>query len=154
VQTFVPDNNFGSISSVLDRQRLGKQRVESWQILNTLGHIDRGDLYMTDKRGVKRKRGWTNHPAVLMWKGNEWFLCLYSEAICKEWIGRGYKDTMLERFEGWRENNPNVSINAPLWWGDELVHRSHRSKLLEKNYDHYKGYFPLDEAGMDYHWPI
>ena len=153
MQTFVPSDDLEIISWSLDRQRLGKQRVESYQILNTLGHIERNDLYITDKRGVKRKRGWLNHPAILMWRGHEWFLCLYSEAICKEWIERGYKDTMLERFEGWTDQHPNAHKNAPVWWGDELVHMSHRSKLLEKDYEHYKDYFPFDEAGMDYYWP-
>jgi hypothetical protein len=153
MQTFVPSDDLEFISWCLDYKRLGKQRVESWQILNTLDCIKRGDLYMIDKRGKRRKRGWVEHPAVLMWKGHEWFLCLYSEAICNEWIDRGYKDTMLERFEGWREQHPNAYKKAPTWWGNELVHRSHRSKLLTKDYDYYKSTFPFDDPGLDYYWP-
>ena len=153
MQTFVPTENLEFNAWALDQQRLGKQRVESFQILNTLGHIERNDLYMIDKNGRKRKRGWLSHPAVLMWRKHEWYLCLYSEAICKEWIDRGYKDTMLQRFESWRDQNPNADKNPPSWWGNDLVHSSHRSKLLEKNYDYYKNYFPYDKAGLEYYWP-
>lgn len=153
MQTFVPSSDLEIITWSLDKLRLGKQRVESWQILNTLGHLERGDFYMVDKNGRRRKRGWLTHPAVLMWKGHEWFLCLYGEAVCKEWIERGCNDNMLNRFELWRSQHPNANKKPPIWWGNELVHASHRSKLLEKNYDHYKDYFPFDEAGMEYYWP-
>ena len=153
MQTFIPYASHNLTAQSLDQKRLGKQRVESWQILNTLDHLSRNDLYMIDKNGRRRKRGWISHPAVLMWQGHEWFLCLYSEAICKEWIARGYKDTMLPRFEAWREAHPNANKNAPFWWGIEAIHRSHRSKLLEKHYDHYKSFFTDVEAGMDYIWP-
>jgi hypothetical protein len=141
MQTFVPHEDNSKTATSLDRQRLGKQRVEAWQILLTLN------------KGEQAK-GWKNHPAVKMWRGHEWALCLYAEAICKEWIGRGYKDTMLPRFQTWRAENPQVNKTPPMWWGDVRVHASHRSKLLEKNLDHYAPHFPNDEAGSDYHWPI
>jgi hypothetical protein len=87
-----------------------------------------------------------------MWEGHEWYLCLYSEAICKEWRSRGYRDTMLERFVLWREAHPKAKKNPPAWWGVEAIHRSHRSKLLSKEYDHYKNHYMDVEAGLEYVW--
>ncbi len=152
MQTFVPYADLEAIPKTLDQKRLGKQRVEAWQILNTLECLQNGNLHIKDKNGVLRKRGWVSHPAVLMWKGHEWFLCLYAEAVCKEWISRGYKDTMLPRFEAWRLININTDKSPPTWWGKDAIHRSHRSKLLEKDYSHYKHHFTDVEAGLEYVW--
>ncbi|MFK5143433.1 MSMEG_6728 family protein, partial [Klebsiella pneumoniae] len=78
MQTFLPYSSFKASAKVLDRQRLGKQRVECLQILNVLFGV---------------KSSWANHPAVLMWKGYEGALIEYSLTICEEWTSRGYKDT-------------------------------------------------------------
>jgi len=36
MQTFLPYQNFTKSAQCLDRQRLGKQRVEAWQILQAI----------------------------------------------------------------------------------------------------------------------
>ena len=64
MQTFLPYPNLSKSLKTLDRQRLGKQRVEAFQILNIL-------LERTDRKG------WKNHPAVKMWSGYENALKLY-----------------------------------------------------------------------------
>ena len=74
MQTFLPYRNFQKTAKSLDRQRLGKQRVEAWQILQAITNQD---------------YGWQNHPAVKMWRGYETALSEYGIDVCKEWIDRG-----------------------------------------------------------------
>ena len=64
MQTFAPTTDIHEIAWLLDYRRLGKQRVECLQILKALDALRTGDLYMTDKRGHKRKRGWVSHPCT------------------------------------------------------------------------------------------
>jgi hypothetical protein len=64
MQTFLPYANVKKSVKCLDSKRLGKQRVEAFQILNIL-------LNRT------KTSGWRNHPAVKMWKGHENALKVY-----------------------------------------------------------------------------
>lgn len=82
MQIFVPETSFSEIARVLDYRRLGKQRVETFQIL-------RANLDLT--------LGWKNHPASRMWAENLAGLSAYGVAMCEEWIARGYKDTTLDK---------------------------------------------------------
>ena len=120
VNTFLPYADFVKSAKALDNKRLGKQRVEAWQILSAL-------------RG--QTKGWTNHPATNMWRGYEKLLCEYGIAICDEWIKRGYKDTMSERFIAVHGMFPDCGV--PEWLGVEAFHISHQSNLKRKNPDHY-----------------
>src|SRR4051812_49794255 len=54
MQTFLPVADFADSARLLDSPRLGKQRVETLQILRAIELPD---------------YGWANHPAVLMWRG-------------------------------------------------------------------------------------
>ncbi len=142
MQTFLPYKSFEASARVLDRQRLGKQRVETLQIMNALS------------KGV----GWLNHPATLMWKGYEGALIDYQEAICKEWLSRGYQDTCLEKT--WDSYIYLVGSDAqkwngakPYWLGLKKFHSTHRGNLLRKNPEHY-GQFGWKELPMEgYYWP-
>jgi len=140
VQTFIPYADFYESARVLDRQRLGKQRVETLQILNALAGLS---------------KGWVNHPATKMWRGHETSLVQYGIAICQEWQMRGYKDSCEQKIwdvsKNFR-NNRGFSL-PPSWWGDDRVHDSHKSKLMQKNPDWYTQFnwsVPLD---LDYVWP-
>lgn len=137
MQTLLPVPDFDECARYLDRQRLGKQRVECLQIMRAL--IDGGS--------------WSNHPAVRMWRGHEPTLFLYSMAICKEWKARGYKDTCEEklRHEVGRLSNPNSS--PPAWLGDAKFHASHRSNLLRKNREWYSQWGWKESPDLDYVWP-
>jgi hypothetical protein len=137
LQTFVPYDDFVESASVLDMRRLGKQRVEVVQILNTLTGVS---------------SGWKNHPAVRMWRNHEAFLCAYGIVICNEWTSRGYKDTCGEKIENVL-NGLNRFFIAPNWWGGE-IHKTHRSKLLSKYPDHYRQYWPDEQDNLDYYWPV
>ena len=132
VNTFLPYSDFIQSAKALDYRRLGKQRVEAWQILNAL-------------RG--QTKGWTNHPITKMWRGHERALCEYGIAICDEWIRRGYKDTTRERFIAIYSELPDTGL--PLWLGNTAFHRSHKSNLKRKDSNHYQFDVPND---LPYIW--
>jgi len=133
VQTFLPYADFQKSVEVLDYRRLGKQRVETFQVLNIL--LDRTPT-----------KGWRNHPVTLMWTGYESALKLYQNITICEWINRGYNNNMkLEQIE------PD-SIVMPPWFGNEQFHRSHRSNLLRKDYEYYSQYFD-EPSDLEYFWP-
>ncbi|MDX1489618.1 MAG: MSMEG_6728 family protein, partial [Acidiferrobacterales bacterium] len=117
MQTFLPYEDFHKSVGCLDRQRLGCQRKEAWQILNALTGI---------------KVGWRNHPAVKMWDGYELALMHYYNCALKEWAARGYKNVKLQPF-----TVDIDSIVMPPWIGNPNLHASHRSNLLRKDPSHY-----------------
>lgn len=134
MQTFLPYSNFELSAKTLDRQRLGKQRVETLQILKAL------------EAGTG---GWANHPATRMWKGHTNALVAYGVAICDEWIGRGYKDTCRDKILAYRNNETN---DLPDWVGDKAFHRSHRSNLTRKFPEHYSKFWD-EPDDLEYIWP-
>lgn len=134
MQTFLPYEDFIDSAFVLDRQRLGKQRVEVKQIFNAL---------------EGNSKGWTNHPATNMWRGYEPALALYGVVVCSMWIERGYKDSLLPFF-GARLAD---SYSMPPWLGDPEFHRSHQSNLVRKDPEFYAPKFPGVPADLDYIWP-
>ncbi|CAB4143466.1 hypothetical protein UFOVP784_151 [uncultured Caudovirales phage] len=133
MQTFLPYADLQESVRVLDYRRLGKQRVETFQVLNIL--LDRTPT-----------KGWRNHPVTVMWTGYESALQLYQNYTIQEWISRGYKNTML------LEDVDIDSIVMPHWFGLEEFHRSHRSNLLRKDYEYYSQYFDED-PNLPYYWP-
>lgn len=137
MQTFLPYSNFKESAKCLDYRRLGKQRVECLQILQCLAGV---------------KTGWKNHPAVQMWKGYETALVEYGFAICREWIGRGYKDTCLEKIDklDW---NKELQTKYPLWLATPKFHISHRSNLIRKFPEHYGKLWPDIPNDLPYFWP-
>ena len=138
MQTFLPYANFIETARVLDYRRLGKQRVEAWQILRALN----GET-----------RGWVNHPATKMWDGYQTALAVYGLAMCIEWRRRGYKDTMTERFSDLLIPLMIVTAKMPPWLGREDFHLSHQSKLLQKFPEYYREYFPDAPVDLEYVWP-
>lgn len=115
MQTFMlnPDTLTHSACG-LDRERLGKQRVEAYQILKTL------DAYHTYNGSPesKPKYSWSGHPAVLMWYSYEKALIAYAVATCAAWIHRGYSDTIIDKLK--RRYYPTLSgeweYDVPWWW--------------------------------------
>lgn len=143
MQTFLPYGNFADCAKVLDNKRLGKQRVEVIQILNALR---------------KPNYGWKHHPAVRMWRGYEWCLCVYGKMICQEWIRRGFKDTCYGKLDvTQREIMDSAPIGhkheVPPWLDDVRLHHSHRGNLLRKDPAHYGQYWPQAIAAHTYWWP-
>jgi hypothetical protein len=139
VQTFLPYADFRKSMQVLDRQRLGKQRVEAWQIYRAL---------------TGQSKGWVNHPATKMWRGHEELLCYYGWLACEEWTRRGYKDSLAPRFLAPLLERGIENAIAPEWLGREDIHASHRSNLLRKNHDHYQQFGWTDDPSAPYIWPV
>lgn len=140
MQTFVPYSDHLKTARVLDRQRLGKQRVETLQILNALSPLS-------------DKKGWKHHPAVRMWRGHEHALIEYGLYICYEWVNRGYKDTCRAKMIGMLGEFSDRSAYMPDWWGDPAVHESHQSNLLRKDPAHYGRWFVDVSDDLPYVWP-
>lgn len=140
MQTFVPyGDNFPRNAQVLDRQRLGKQRVEGLQILRTLTGIS---------------TGWVNHPAVRMWRGHEEALAHYTLAICDEWKRRGYKDTCADQVLAmFPQLVPGYLVLTPNWLEDDDLLESHRSNLVRKFPEHYGLLWPDVRNDLPYVWP-
>lgn len=140
MQTFLPYLDFKKCAQVLDRQRLGKQRVEARQILNILS-------------GKDKNSGWKNHPNVKRWKGFEPTLRYYLFCMMEEWAKRGYRNiktkvnhsffdpsinfmqTELKWFDGEYKGN-KYRIILPPWLTTQLV-RKHRESLMKKKPDYY-----------------
>ena len=133
MQTFLPHPNFAVTATMLDRARLGKQRVEAKQI------------YLALTEGG----WWKNHPAVQMWRGYESGLAEYGWWICSEWIARGYRDSLASLFDVRRDWIPRL----PDWIGDEAFHASHRSNLLRKNPLWYSQFGWKESPFLPYVWP-
>lgn len=151
MQTFLPYADFRLSAQVLDVKRLGKQRVEVLQVLNSL-----------DPESTSR--GWSNHPAVRMWRGHEHALIYYGLVICSEWIGKGYKDTCFSKILTKSGNRSSLeelesryrSATAgflPFWLGDDRFHASHRSNLLRKNPGWYGQFGWKESSDLPYFWP-
>jgi hypothetical protein len=149
MQTFLPVADFEEGARLLDSARLGKQRVETLQILRALELPD---------------YGWATHPAVRMWRGRTPALVVYGLAMVRVWRERGFADTTENQIG---EFAPEV-VGAtqaeladagllPSWVGDEALHRSHRSNLLAKDPDFYRPrlseLFGPEPEDLPYVWP-
>lgn len=165
MQTFLPyGNDFVADAICLDNQRLGKQRVECLQILNTL---------------IGHSTGWASHPAVRMWDGYEDALVWYGLVICQEWRLRGFRDTCTEKLLSaaggiWVSHVPNLQTwqwspihegaptlnyrpTLPYWLVDCQesfdVADSHRSQLFHKDPNIYNIWVEFRNTPLAYHWP-
>jgi hypothetical protein len=131
MQTFLPYPDYVDTARCLDWRRLGKQRVEAWQILRTLQGI---------------KPGWANHPAVKMWRGHEAALAQYMNVMIREWKRRGYNNTMQEVDLG--------PATPPPWLYTTELCASHRSNLLRKDEAFYRKLGWTEPTNLPYVWPV
>src|SRR4051795_2368410 len=145
MQTFLPYSRFDASAAVLDDLRLGKQRVETLQILRAL-------VWPT-------YRGWKNHPATAMWRGFTDALVCYGIAICAEWERRGRADAVrrsLEAFSGTPtadEDELAQRGRLPPWLGTPAFHDGHRASLVAKLPEHSRPHFPRADTSLPYEWP-
>ena len=149
MQTFLPVADFADSARLLDSPRLGKQRVETLQILRAIELPD---------------YGWANHPAVLMWRGRTPALVAYGLAMARIWQERGFADStasQIGEFAPEVAGLPQEELAAagllPSWLGDEALHRSHRSNLIAKDPVFYRARFVArfgeEPADLPYVWP-
>jgi hypothetical protein len=145
MQTFLPYPNITESLRVLDNKRLGKQRVETFQIINAITGRPKLD-------GTPYK-GWLNHPCSIMWKNHVPLLKMYLNESIDIWVSRGFKNTM-------KKEVINETIVYPSWFGDKRFHDSHKSNLLKKDFGFYSKnnwnvnpdnpYIWVDESGRWY----
>ncbi|MGW0431984.1 MSMEG_6728 family protein [Micromonospora sp. NPDC003197] len=149
MQTFLPYSDFVLSARSLDPRRLGKQRVETLQVLRAL---------------TWPKYGWRNHPAVKMWAGYEEALVRYGLDICSVWVEPGRADTCATSIIGDYAAacgttlvRPQAELASahelPPWLGREDLHLSHRSSLLRKDPDFYRPLFGDLPDDLPYVWP-
>ncbi|SCG61480.1 MSMEG_6728 family protein [Micromonospora halophytica] len=149
MQTFLPYPDFLASARTLDQRRLGKQRVETIQVLRGLTRPD---------------YGWRNHPAVKMWAGYEEALTRYGLDVCAVWCEPGRADTCAATMvtdlaaacglTTVRTQGELASAGElPPWLGREDLHRSHRSSLLRKDPGHYGPQFGDVPPDLEYVWP-
>lgn len=138
MQTFLPYNCFYESAKALDYRRLGKQRVEAMQLVNSTNKL---------LQDPNAKVGWANHPARTMWMGYLDALKHYHNIMVEEWINRGFKNTM-------KFYETPSSIILPHWLGDERIHASHRSNLIRKDPAYYSQFNWAESADIPYHWPV
>lgn len=132
MQVFLPYADFKKSLECPDTKRLGKQRVEAYQIINAL---------------IDPEYGWQNHPATRMFRGFDNALTEYYNTSIDVWTARGYKNNMRKI--------PIVgNVVYPPWFGNEAFHAGHRSNLLRKNYDHYSRYGWNEPITLPYVWPV
>lgn len=139
MQTFVPCASATECAQALDWRRLNKQITETIQILNAL---------------TGASSGWSNHPAVQMWRGHEQALAVYGLLMVGEWRNRGYTSHVesAAKLESWVVKLPHTGW--PEWWQREDVMRSHQSNLVRKDPGHYRPQFPDVADDLPYVWPI
>lgn len=149
MQTFLPHPDFRASAEALDDKRLGKQRVETIQVVRAL---------------TRPGYGWAHHPAVLMWRGHEEALGRYGLVCCEVWTARGFADTCdltiladlraagIERIRTQEELADAGAL--PPWLGEEELHHSHRSALVRKDPDRYRPLFPDVPDDLPYLWPV
>ena len=149
MQTFLPYAEFATTAKVLDTRRLGKQRVETIQVLRAL---------------TVAGYGWRHHPAAAMWAGYEEALVRYGLDVCAVWCELGNADTCattliadLARGTGFSEPRSQAELatagELPPWLGDPAFHRSHQSALLRKDPTHYRPLFTDVPDDLPYVWP-
>ena len=149
MQTFLPYADFELSARTLDRKRLGKQRVETIQVVRAL---------------TRPGNGWVNHPAVLMWRGFEEALGWYGFSCCQAWVELGFSDTCALtiatdlRAAGVDTVRTQPELAAadalPPWLGNEAVHRSHQSALVRMGQEHHRPLFPDIPDDLPYVWPV
>lgn len=141
MQTFLPYPSFKQSAAVLDYRRLGKQRVEVLQLLNSI----------TKLKNNEPVKGWKNHPCRKMWHNYTNALVNYGLDVCREWIARGYKDTCYNKIAA--HFNYNEGVIMPPFIENEQFHLSHKSMLIQKMPSFYRLIWPDVPDNLEYIWP-
>lgn len=143
---FLPYADFKRSLECLDDKRVGKQRVEASQIINTIIKM---------KSNPDMKMGWKNHPALQSWKDNLNALVDYYNKSLEEFASRGFKNIKLQPME------IKGDIVYPWWLGYSQIHLSHQASLIRKKPDYYIKLFKknfcdsatIPHLTLGYIWP-
>lgn len=141
MQTFLPYPSFEDSAAALDPARLGKQRVETLQLL---------------RANTVPDYGWRHHPAAKMWAGRLPALVAYGLAMTDAWTALGRADSVraqLLEFAPAVDGVAQSEIEMPRWLGDAAFHLSHRSNLVRKDPEFYRPRFGDVPDDLPYIWP-
>jgi len=138
MQTFLPYPDFKKSLESLDNKRLGKQRVETYQLIAGL----EGRL---TKAGKPYSKSRVNHPISQMFRNNLPALKQYLNDSIDVWVARGKNNTM-------KKEVIEEEIIMPDWFGNEEFHRSHRANLLRKDAKYYEAHGWTDDSTLPYRW--
>lgn len=136
MQTFITSGDYDEVAYCLDDKRLGKQRVEAYQIIRAL---------------LGESNGWVHHPATRMWRGHESQLAVYGLAMCTEWLRRGYEDSLEVKFDAYIDQLPTCL--QPWWVNNQWLQMTHQSNLLRKDKAWYSKFFKVADD-LPYLWPL
>lgn len=83
-------------------------------------------------------------------------LMLYGDCCIREWVRRGHSNTMPPMLAGDHERIPSswLDVEMPVWLGRDDLHASHRSRLLQKDPEHYGQFDWDDPTDLEYVWPV
>lgn len=139
MQTFMPYSSYTKSLACLDMKRLGKQRVESWQIFKLI-------------TGQAHNK-WARHPATKMWLNHDHALALYYNTNLHIFQKKGGINKKLKPIVITKNKYKEI-LKEPSWSNNPRVILSHRASLLRKNYFHYSQ-FGWSEEFLDspYYWP-
>lgn len=141
MQTFLPYPSFVASANVLDPVRLGKQRVETLQLLRAVTIPD---------------YGWRHHPAAKMWRGHLPALVSYGLVVTDAWIALGRADSVRPQLVAFAPEVDGIAqddLEPPPWLGDDAFHLSHRSNLVRKDPEYYRPRFGDIPDDLPYVWP-
>ena len=152
--TFLPYPDFAKSAAALDRQRLGRQRVEARQILEAVGcrlETELGVSFTRMRDDLPDKGPWVERwrrsPAIKMWQGYPEALAFYYNNMVREWLVRGYRNSMpLVWLDG--------SFAMPPWLGDKEFHAAQRANLIRKDPVFYGQYGWSEKPREGYIWPV
>lgn len=155
MQTFLPyigefettRDLYDECAGLLSPRHVGEQRVMNLVIMTELVKFP----------------GEPISPGVAMWRGYEWSLLQYQEAICDHWIENlggsrdpGGEDSYYDiTHRLYFENLPiGEQFQDPPWLGDEALALSHQSNLIRKDPKYYQKCFPGVPNDLPYIWPV
>lgn len=142
VNTFIVADDPRECARLLDYRRLGKQRLESKQIILALEA-----KYEKETGADVKESKWANHPAVKMWDGYITGLRYYYNSMVDEWVKRGYNNTMK------KYDMPEIkdyTLVLPWFFTCKQLQLSHKCSLLRKDPDYYSKIFPLTSEEKQY----
>lgn len=117
---YLPYSDFARSSLALDPTTLGSQVLEILDLLDNLHDV-----------AIKP---YINLSLVAAWKGHEPQLCQYNLLCVEALQGQGH--TGLSEFERTRwhlecATSGDYTLDKPAWVGDQAIHTSHQSLLLQ-----------------------
>lgn len=141
--TWLTQLKFGAAAKRLDNKRLASQIENARNI-----------LFILESPNAPKEDA--DLEEVRMWSGYEFALCLYCLQMANEAVRRGQKPETGDFHDLWREYKDcgmGSMPDMPPWAGDVDIVRSHRSRLIVLDPEHYAPLFPGTPPRMPVIWP-